>query len=179
MASPLAWDLICHHVTKQVPWFFEMLPINIPLEVDFRTTCGLASGVCLYWLLAQESILDQMAFRGPLKPQLCFDHEKEHQKWIVLLLLIQLVQSVVWQRMFSGKDSSWPKGKYQVCYSHALLIELAPFSRNCKSGYLTYVVQMKEKMLLLVTESQSYKRNRIYLFIFGVRSINIDIYCTY
>ena len=52
--------------------------------------------------------------------------KRKHQKWIGLLLLIQLVHPIVRHWKFSGREGGWEKAKYQVNYTHALLMSKHP-----------------------------------------------------
>lgn len=60
--------------------------------------------------------------------------KRKHQKWIVLHLLIQLLHPIAWHWKFSGKEGSWEKAKYQVSYTHALLMSKHHLQEILKAG---------------------------------------------
>lgn len=115
------WPLFWHEIAFATVAGSGLIgPLKVsPLKMRHHQK-DLSSTVLVPWFLSQGS------------------WKRKHQKWIGLLLLIQLLHPVAWHWKISGKEGSWEKARYQLNYTCALLMSKHPLQEIVKAE-LAYV----------------------------------------
>lgn len=126
MASPLAWGCIWHCDRGWILW------------KSACWKCAATRRVCPVRCLS-------LGF-CPKDPEW-----RKHQKWICLLLLMDLVHPIAWHWKLSGKGGSWDKAKYQVNYTYALPVSKDPLQEILKADLSHIIAWIKGQIQLLTS----------------------------